>query len=131
MKARPIQVRRFKDAKGGYRVLASWRRPERAVREAKVDLWIPELAPRVGLMRSYRQGRIGWKELNELYACQLRSPEAQNLLKPLALLSVRRNMVLLCDCPGGTKCPNRVLIQELESCRRDGNFALKLHERDA
>ena len=108
----------------GFRVLASWRLPKGALSGHKVDLWIPELAPRITLLSGFKRGRVGWKEFRESYAAQLRSPDKQDLLKPLALMSLRRNVDLLCGCPSGKFCPNTVLADALLECRKAGDFAL-------
>ena len=98
----------------GYRVLASWRLPKDAVREGKVDLWIPELAPRLTLVSELKKGAVSRSAFGKMYALQLRDPVSQDLLKPLALLSLRRNVVLLCDCRDSLLCSNRVLAEALE-----------------
>lgn len=112
-------------ASSGYRILPSWRRPDRATYAGKVDLWIPELAPSLSLMRGYRLGKISWEDLSFMYSCELQSPSAQDYLKPLALLSLRRKLVLLCDCADSLTCPNLVLVSALEECRNQGNFAMR------
>ena len=125
MKLQPIKLVKLAKATTGFRILPSWRRPDPATFARKVDLWLPELAPGLSLMNHYRQRNTSWEELSFIYTCELRVPSCQNLLKPLALLSMRRKLVLLCDCEGRLKCPNLILAQVLNDCRTSRDFRIK------
>ena len=127
IKGCPIEIKTIKRGGKGYSVLASWRQPSK---KAAVDLWIPELAPRLTLMRNYRMGKIGWEEFSILYACQLLASSSQDYLKPLALLSLRRKLILVCDCPARCRhCPNRVLADAIADCRNKKNFVIDSPEK--
>ena len=65
-------------------------------------------------MREYRLGKIEWEELLDRYDSELHSLVMQNFVKPLALLSLRKNIVLLCDCHNRKKCPDRILAKALQ-----------------
>ena len=58
----------------------------------------------------------------KMYASELRAPGKQNLIRSLALLSLRRKLVILCACPDEHTCRNNALAQALEECRRTGVF---------
>ncbi|HVE13429.1 MAG TPA: DUF488 family protein, partial [Elusimicrobiota bacterium] len=98
---------------GGYRVLASRKRGSQAA-----DAWAPQLAPSLGLLRSLRSGAALWEALLAAYEEELRGAAAQDVLKPLALLSRRKALTLLCDCPEDARCLHLVLARALEECRR-------------
>lgn len=120
----PIQVRRAGFGGPGYRVLVS-RRPPRAVRGKKAcDAWISSLAPSQPLWESYLSGACPWPAFVAGYRWELQGTAAQDTIKPLALLSLRRPVVLLCDCSCGSLCPTQVLAEVLAECRRSGRFVL-------
>ena len=91
-----------------------------------MDAWIPELAPGHVLRRRREAGVLSWKSFRDAYRSELRSTFALNLLKPLGLLSRRRLLVLLCDCPAPRRCHHRILARVLEKCRAENRFALSL-----
>ena len=124
MARQAIDIRKLDRPGGGYRILPSWRLSKSAYRRHKIDAWMPELAPSLQLGSQFRKGNINSEAFNKLYASELRSPRKQNLIKPLALLSLRKHLVLLCDSICGRHCPNRVLLQALEACRKSGVFHL-------
>ena len=123
-----VSIRKMGLPGKGYRVFASWRLPKYAIKKGKVDLWIPELAPRLTLAHELRKGAVTWHAFKRMYALELRSSGKQNLLKPLALLSFRRNLVLLCGCPDGAPCPNVVLAKAILECRKAGNFRISFEK---
>ncbi|MBI4063879.1 MAG: DUF488 family protein [Elusimicrobia bacterium] len=123
-KFQPIRVRPLAGAARGYRVLASWQYPEKFRAKHTVDAWIPALAPSHILRRWLAAGVISWSEFSRRYRRELGSPSSQDLLKPIALLSRRRAVVLLCDCRGAGRCPAQILSQALEDCRQKGSFVL-------
>lgn len=91
------------------------------------DVWMPALAPSPGLWDFYQSGRISWKDFFRKYLKELHSTAAQDVIKPLALMSLRRPVVLICECAGPNEdcgCPAPVLAQALEECRKSGNFVL-------
>ena len=117
----PIRIERLGEARSGYRVLASWKRPGR---EGLAEAWIPELAPGHVLRRRRAAGVLSWKAYLKGYREELRSPSSQDLLKPLSLLSVRRSLVVLCDCAERRRCCHRSLAEALKGCRERKRFAL-------
>lgn len=126
MVKRPVQVRKLGDARVGYRVLAAHRRPAGASREKVMDAWIPDLAPSAGLWKKARGNRIGWHDFKEAYGIELSRTASQNLIKPLALLSRRRAVVLLCDCADHLQCPSETLAESILKCRQTGNFRMDI-----
>ncbi|MBI4055360.1 MAG: DUF488 family protein [Elusimicrobia bacterium] len=129
MPRRSIQIKTLGTATGGYRVLASWKPLKKSARKKLVDVWIPMLAPSHALGRQCQCGEIEWSEFASRYLRELHTPSSQDILKPLALLSFRRPIVLLCDCPDHLRCPTAVLARALEECRRNGNFILSPLEK--
>lgn len=118
-----IQIRTLDHPGAGYRLLASWKRPKGKVKKS-VDAWVPALAPSHALRRRYDCGIISWPEFATSYLKELRSPSAQDFLKPLALLSLRRKVVFLCDCAKPGPCPTRILTRVFMECRRRRDFSL-------
>ena len=82
------------------------------------------MAPSLQLGAQFRKGNINGDAFEKLYAAELRAPKKQNLIKPLALLSLRRRLVLLCGSSCESRCANRVLLEALEECRKGGVFHL-------
>lgn len=91
---RPIRIERLGSRRRGYRIFASRRRPP----PGTDAVWIPEL--------------------------DVRGPFPPDVLRPIALLSLRRAVVLLCDCPG-PRCRHLRLARALESCRGARAFLLE------
>ena len=110
----------FGDRSGrGYRLSVSSRRPG-----GRVDAWVPELAPSHALRRLFRLGACSWRAFVDSYKRELSGALAQEALKPLALLSRRRALVVCCDCLQKRRCHHGALAEALERCRRSGRFAL-------
>lgn len=119
-----LQIRRLGEALSGYRVLASRKKPTISAAKIFFDAWIPELGPSERLWKSYRGNTVAWPEFKSSYLRELNSPESQNLLKPIALLSLRKPLVFVCDCEDHWRCPTTVLAQALEERRESGDFVL-------
>ncbi|GEM_PF-3830788 len=119
-----IQIQRLDKEANGYRVLASWRHSKDAFVKKLVDAWIPELAPSRGLWNKYWADQMSWKMFVTGYLKELNSNKSQDLLKPLALLSLRQPVILLCDCLDPAHCPMTVLAKSLGACQRGGNFVM-------
>ncbi len=93
-----------------------------------MDAWIPGLSPSYVLRKRLGLGILTQKEFQAAYEKELNSDYALNLMKPLALLSLRRKLVLLCDCDSKTasaSCPSYVLARVLSSLRKKRNFSLR------
>lgn len=131
MLKRPVRIQRLGKAVRGYRVFADRQRHSEAKRGRLFDAWIPDLAPRAALMDRYQSGVLRWEEFSETYKMHLQSTDCQDLLKPLALLSLRRPVVLLCNCADERRCPERTLAEALLECRRRGDFRLSPFRQDA
>lgn len=121
-----VVVRGLGRSKQKYYVLTSWRDGARRRNGSKVDLWVPELSPALRLLSQARKGRLTWEEMLELYRKQLESAKSLDYLRPLALLSKRKSLVLMCACANGRRCPNRELARSIVQCRRRNDFALDL-----
>jgi uncharacterized protein YeaO (DUF488 family) len=82
------RVRRVYDppcADDGYRVLVDRLWPRGLRREqARLDLWLKEIAPSDGLRRFYGHDPSRWEEFRRRYDEELRSPERRRLLEELA-----------------------------------------------
>ena len=123
---RPIRIERIGKARRGYRVLITWRRPPDSHARRIMDAWIPELAPSHILRWRYDSGIYSWGTFLRGYGSELRYPFSQNILKPLALLSRRRVLVLLCDCADAAQCHHKLVARVVAGCRRRRNFTLRL-----
>ena len=114
--------------RNGYKILPSWKRPGGKTLRA-MDAWIPGLAPSYVLRKRLSLGLLTQKEFQTAYEKELRSSYALNLMKPLALLSLRRKLVLLCDCNSKSistsECPSYVLAKALSSLRKKRDFSLR------
>ena len=125
MAKNPIKVRPLTEAGQGYRVLASWKLPKTRQAKKNVNAWIPALTPSHTIRRWLSSGVITWDDFAKRYRKELESPSSQDFLKPLALLSKRRTVILLCERgQDHEQCSARILARALKDCRRNGNFAL-------
>ncbi len=122
-----ISVEKLGQHRNGYKILPSWKRPHgNALKE--MDAWIPGLSPSYVLRKRLDLGILTQKEFQAAYEKELNSDYALNLMKPLALLSLRRKLVLLCNCDSKTSpppsCPSYVLAKVLSSLRKKRDFSL-------
>lgn len=131
MLKRSIRIQRLGKAVRGYRVFANRQRCGSGKRGMLFDAWIPDLAPRATLMDRVQSGVLGWEEFSKTYKMHLQSTDCQDILKPLALLSLRRPVVLLCNCADERYCPERTLAEALLECQRKGDFRLSPFRQDA
>jgi uncharacterized protein YeaO (DUF488 family) len=87
--------------------LGTVRRPPRGVRKADYarrnyyDLWLPELAPSIGLIALAEKN---WERFAKGYRREMRAPGAQRLLELLARLSHHANFSLGCYCEREERC---------------------------
>lgn len=124
-----VDVRELGWSGEGYRILPSWKAPRVKNSRGLFEAWIPALAPSFALRQRYEDGIITWGEFKRFYAVELRAPSSLNIIKPLGLLSLRRRLVLLCDCPDVNRCSTSVLAREIERCQRRRDFVLDIPER--
>jgi uncharacterized protein YeaO (DUF488 family) len=124
-----VDVRELGWSGEGYRILPSWKTPRGKNSHGLFEAWIPALAPSIALRQRYEDGIITWGEFKRFYAVELRTPSSLNIIKPLGLLSLRRRLVLLCDCPDADRCSVSVLAQEIERCQKRRDFVLDVPER--
>ncbi len=129
-RGKPVEVRELGWSGEGYRILASWKMPGGRSRQGLFEAWIPALAPSFALRRRYEAGIITWGEFRRFYAAELLAPSSQNIIKPLGLLSLRRRLVMLCDCRDAKRCSTSVLAQAIERCQKRRNFVLDVPERN-
>lgn len=108
-----------------YRILTSWTRASGSRELPTVDCWIPELGPSFKLFREYHGKKIDWSGFAKKYREELKSEGAMDLIRSFALLSLRKNLILLCACETDAKCPNQILSAMIGECRRKKDFAMK------
>lgn len=106
----------------GYRVLALPEWPKGLKRDS-IDCWAKDLSPDLDLLKHRNCG------LSALaFACVYRSLLSrscmQNLLKPLALMSLRRRVTFPCGCTDPDFCHERIIVEALEKCRQGGDFSV-------
>ncbi|HJS21395.1 MAG TPA: DUF488 family protein [Steroidobacteraceae bacterium] len=99
--------------------LGTVRRPPRGVpkrefaRRDYYDVWIPELAPSVALMRSVkRDDPRWWPRFARRYRAEMRAPAPTHLLDLLAALSHHANFAIGCYCADARRC-HRSVLREL------------------
>lgn len=115
---------RSKSKVEGYRVLVLPQWPKGLKRSA-VDCWAKDMAPAPDLLK-HRSCGLSAAAFDYVYRNWLSRPCMQNSLKPLALLSLRRRITILCGCPDSSFCHDRVIAEALEKCRQGMDFAMRL-----
>ncbi len=121
-----IQIKplRSRSKRDGYRVLVLPEWPKRLKRSA-VNCWAKDLAPAPNLLK-HRGCGLSAVAFDYVYRNGLSKPCMQNSLRPLALLSLRRRITILCDCPDPAFCHDRIIAEALEKCRQGMDFAVPL-----
>ncbi len=102
------------DLPDGWRVLIMRYWP-RGVRRDRIDVWLKDAAPSVGLVRAYRDGAIEWAEFARRYRSEIRD-ERPHVLRQLAELESEHGaLVLLCSerIPPAEHCHRFELIDLL------------------
>ncbi|MCL5069143.1 MAG: DUF488 family protein [Thaumarchaeota archaeon] len=98
----------------GVRILVTRFYP-RGVKRERFDLWIKNASPKADLLKSYRQGSIGWPEFERLFNVQLETDEdSRAAMKQLSELSKKRSITLLCYEREGEKCHRRIVKARLQ-----------------
>ncbi len=118
MAIRVVQLGTDRDPGEGPR-LGTVRRPPRGVkkedyaREDYFDAWLPELSPSAGLLRWVHGQRektpAVWKRFMRDYRREMDAPEADHLLRALALLSKNSDFSVGCYCDDYSRCHRSVL----------------------
>lgn len=93
------------------------RRPPRGVPKKRYaagnwfDVWLPNLAPSAGLIRSSRgiEGRNRWRRFVARYRSEMARPENSRLLDAFAALSHRVNFSVGCYCEDERRCHRSIL----------------------
>jgi uncharacterized protein YeaO (DUF488 family) len=102
------------------------RRPPRGVprhryaTENWYDVWLPNLAPSAGLVKSVQQGcgdAAAWKRFAARYRAEMARPENSRVLDALAALSHHTNFSVGCYCEDPRRCHRSVLEQILQQHR--------------
>src|SRR3954462_6785426 len=98
--------------------LGTVRRPPRGVRKADYasadyfDLWLPDLAPRAGLLAASGGMPIAderWPRFATRYRAEMKRPEKQRLLALLAAMSKNTNFSVGCYCEREERCHRSIL----------------------
>jgi uncharacterized protein YeaO (DUF488 family) len=101
--------------------LGTVRRPPRGVRKTDFarldyfDVWTPELAPSVPLVKwalSAPWTDRRWSSFARRYRREMRAPAAQRLIELLAALSATTNVSVGCYCENESRC-HRSLLRQL------------------
>jgi uncharacterized protein YeaO (DUF488 family) len=83
----------------------------RGIRKDRVDRWLRDLAPDVGLMRGFLRGEVPWEEYSRRYLAGLDRAEAQAQLAELGKLVRGGRVTLLCWCQDERRC-HRTLLRD-------------------
>jgi uncharacterized protein YeaO (DUF488 family) len=102
-----------KEASDGVRVLITRYYP-RGIKKSHFDLWLRHASPETTLLKSYKSGKIGWKEFSKEFKKQMRaSPDSKEAIEELVeLLKKEETVSLLCYEKEGLNC-HRYLVKEL------------------
>ncbi|MCX6954514.1 MAG: DUF488 family protein [Verrucomicrobia bacterium] len=112
-------------ADDGLRILAT-RFRGRGLPADRYDVWMANLGPSEGLLKSVLAGEIAWKEFAKRYRDELFAPAASDeanetiknhgqkfTLRLLGRLAEKENVTLLCHCAEDTTECHRFLLQKL------------------
>jgi uncharacterized protein YeaO (DUF488 family) len=100
--------------------LGTVRRPPRGVPKSEFarrdfyDLWLPNLAPSVALMKRGQAARDerAWAAFRRKFRREMADPDASRILDLLAALSHQTNLAVGCYCEDESHC-HRSLLREL------------------
>ena len=106
-------------ARGEGTRIGTVRRPPRGVPKNQFakrdyyDVWMPELAPSVALMRTVdRADPRWWPGFARRFRAEMRQPAPSHLLDVLAALSHHANFAIGCYCADASQC-HRAVLREL------------------
>lgn len=104
------------DDSDGTRILVDRLWPRGIKKEnAKVDMWMKDVAPSDELRKWFRHGEEGrWPEFRNRYAEELAGQEKRERLREIAEMSSKGNVTLL-YASRNTEANNAVVVQELAS----------------
>jgi hypothetical protein len=97
----------------------------------RVRVWVTPRRPAPGMVWARELAPTGDPARERGYRERLRSPEARNLIRTLARLSVEKPLELLCRCGRAGACPVRLAAERIRACRRGGDFRLRWVGKDA
>ena len=100
--------------------LGTVRRPPRGVPKARIarrdfyDVWLPNLAPSLGLLALGRriQDERSWRAFARRFRAEMSKPEAARILDLLAALSHETRFSIGCYCESEERC-HRSILREL------------------
>ena len=108
----------------GLRILAT-RYWVRGLPKSAADLWMPNLGPSEKLLKSYKGGRISWREFSAAYRREIlgqdtpepKNPRSRNAgqkytLRLLQELSKKQTLTFMCHCEKEEHC-HRSLLRKL------------------
>lgn len=122
-----VFVEHFSHPCRGFYVLPFWSLSGKIrVKFSQVDLWVPDLSPNFQELNNYKSGGMDWNEFGSKYLEKLNKQSIQNLIRPLALLSLRKNVVLLCGCHLKKHCISLLLAEAIRECSSQKSFGLLL-----
>ncbi len=111
----------------GLRILVA-RGRGRGLPASRYDVWMANLGPSEGLLRSYLAGKITWTQYTRRYMQELRGPDSldsrnKNIknhgqkftLRLLQHLGKFQNITLLCHCAEDERYCHRHVLQDLLS----------------
>ena len=124
MNTRPIRVCKFNGTTQGYRLWLSENRLDQSQGKKRYDAWVPELAPSPALRQKWLKGKTSWRAFKQLYGEELDCPMQQEMLKPLALLARRLNLILLHDSSDSKHCPEKIVAEKLKEIQRREDYRL-------
>ena len=109
-------------AKGEGLRLGTVRRPPRGVpardfaRLDFYDLWLPELAPSAGLVKTAQDAATPaeWQRFRRRYRTEMSRPPASRILDLLAALSHKSSLAVGCYCAVESRCHRSILRELLE-----------------
>jgi uncharacterized protein YeaO (DUF488 family) len=88
----------------------------RGVAKAKVDLYLPDLAPSAELVHAFKGGRLKWPDFARRYRREMTAQTS--LLRLLKHLHGQgETITLLCACPDPARCHRSLLKDLIERSR--------------
>jgi len=99
--------------KDGVRIVATRFWP-RGLKRSAADLYLPDLAPCVALLRAFQGGEVSWREFAGRYRAEMKGQTSH--LRTLNWLSRRgETLTVLCTCEAAERCHRRLLAALIEA----------------
>jgi uncharacterized protein YeaO (DUF488 family) len=108
-----------KERKDGHRILITRHYP-RFHKKLEYDEWNRILSPSKELVKSYKEGDIGWKDFRRAFLKELSSEEAKQELEKLAKLARKKSVTLLCYEKEREKCHRYIVKALISKKHREG-----------